>query len=378
MQGGQTGEAAVNSWELAFRLGIQTSSIFINSANGVSLYQVPNTDTSGWSALDTTGLQTWHQLFNSDTSWEYGAFDRSSTGFPDFSWGDYDFTSHVVTGDSLYVIKLSGSVYKKLWIVKKDFGNWTFRYANLDNTGDQVVTLNNADYTDKNFAYYSITNGSALNLEPNTSDWDVLFTRYLTLLPPDNTPYLVTGVLNNVGVTVAEANGVDVQSVDPADYENSYVASISEIGYDWKYFDMNLNQFVVVSDLCYFVKSLDGNVYKIVFTGFEGAATGNISWEQSSAITSIQSINSDLSSAMVYPNPVSDKLNIVFDVKQNISNLKITLFDLNGKEMFHTATSGFAGLNQQQFLLPELSNGLYLLKLDAAGGIVNLKVMINR
>jgi hypothetical protein len=140
MQGGQTGEAAVNSWELAFRLGIQTSSIFINSANGVSLYQVPNTDTSGWSVLDTTGLQTWHQLFNSDTSWEYGAFDRSSTGFPDFSWGDYDFTSHVVTGDSLYVIKLAGSVYKKLWIVKKDFGNWTFRYANLDNTGDQVVS----------------------------------------------------------------------------------------------------------------------------------------------------------------------------------------------------------------------------------------------
>jgi hypothetical protein len=206
----------------------------------------------------------------------------------------------------------------------------------------------------------------------------VLFTRYLTLLPPDNTPYFVTGVLNNVGVTVAEANGVDVQTVDPADYENLYVASISEIGYDWKYFDMNLNQFAVVADLCYFVKSLDGNVYKIVFTGFEGAATGNISWEQSSAITSIQSINGDLSSAMVYPNPVSDKLNIVFDVKQNISDLKITLFDLNGKEMFHTATSALAGLNQQQFLLPELSNGLYLLKLDAAGGIVNLKVMINR
>ena len=378
MQGGQTGEAAVNSWELAFRLGIQTSSIFINSANSVSLYQVPNTDTSGWSTLDTTGLQTWHQLFNSDTSWEYGAFDRSSTGFPDFSWGDYDFTSHVVTGDSLYVIKLGGSVYKKLWIVKKDFGNWTFRYANLDNTGDQVVTLNNADYTDKNFAYYSITNGSSLNLEPNTSDWDVLFTRYLTLLPPDNTPYLVTGVLNNVGVTVAEANGVDVQSVDPADYENFYVSSISEIGYDWKYFDMNLNQFAVVADLCYFVKSLDGNVYKIVFTGFEGAATGNISWEQSSAITSIHSINSDLNSAMVYPNPVSDKLNLVFDLKKNSSNLKIALFNLDGKEVFHAATSANAGLNQQQFLMPELSNGLYLLKLDDGGSVINLKVIINR
>jgi hypothetical protein len=168
---GNTGEAAVNSWELAFRLGLQTSSIFINSANGVYLYHVPNTDTAGWLSLDTTGLSTWQQLFNSDSSWEFGAFDRSSTGFPDFSWGDYDFTTHVVTGDSLYILRLDGSgtpVYKKLWIVKKDFGNWVFRFANLDNTGDQTVTILGADYPDKNFAYYTITNESALNLEPNT------------------------------------------------------------------------------------------------------------------------------------------------------------------------------------------------------------------
>ncbi len=141
---------------------------------------------------------------------------------------------------------------------------------------------------------------------------------------------------------------------------------------------MNLNQFAVVADLCYFVKSLDGNVYKIVFTGFEGAATGNISWEQSSAITSIHSINSDLNSAMVYPNPVSDKLNLVFDLKKNSSNLKIALFNLDGKEVFHAATSANAGLNQQQFLMPELSNGLYLLKLDDGGSVINLKVIINR
>ncbi len=376
MQGGQTGEAAINSWELAFRLGIQTSSIFINSANNVSLYQVPNTDTSGWTTLDTSGLQTWHQLFNSDTSWEYGAFDRSSTGFPDFSWGDYDFTSHVVTGDSLYIIKLNGSVYKKLWIIKKDFGNWTFRYANLDNTGDQVVTLNNADYDGKNFAYYSITNATALNLEPNTTDWDILFTRYLTLLPPDNTPYLVTGVLNNVGVMAAEASGVDVQSVDPADYQNSYVASISEIGYDWKYFDMNQNQFNVVPDLCYFIKSMDGNIYKLIFTGFEGASTGNISWEQSLAITSVNEIEGEISSALVYPNPVSDRLGIVFDLKKNISNLKIALFDLNGKSVMETTVSAIVGLNHQQFNLHDLADGLYLLKLNAAESMINLKVMI--
>ncbi|MEO6166891.1 MAG: T9SS type A sorting domain-containing protein [Chitinophagales bacterium] len=375
MQGGQTGEAAVNSWELAFRIGLQNSSIFINSANGVSLYAVPNADTAGWYSIDTTGLQSWQQLFNSDTSWEFGAFDRSSTGFPDFSWGDYDLNTHVVTGDSLYIIK-TAATYKKLWIIKKDFGNWTFRYANLDNTGDQTVVLNGTDYTDKNFAYYSITNGAPLNLEPVTTNWDILFTRYTTLLPPDNTPYLVTGVLNNVGVTVAEANNVDVNSAEASDYSNAYTASISEIGYDWKYFDMNVGQYFVTDSLCYFVKSLDGNIYKLVFKEFAGSSTGNISWEQNNAITSVSNLNASFTSAAIYPNPVSDKLNIIFNTRKSLNNLNITLSDINGITVYQTYSDASAGLNQKQFSLPDLENGFYFLRLDSGGDAMNLKVMV--
>ncbi|MBK9732286.1 MAG: T9SS type A sorting domain-containing protein [Chitinophagaceae bacterium] len=375
MQGGVTGQAAINSWELAFRLGLQNSSIFINSANGVNLYHVPNTDTTGWLTLDTTGLQSWQQLYNSDTSWEYGAFDRSSTGFPDFSWGDYDFTTHVVTGDSLYVIK-TGSVFKKLWIMKKDFGNWTFRYANLDNTGDQTIIINDADYPNKNFAYYSITNGTPLNLEPDNTNWDILFTRYVTLLPPDNTPYLVTGVLNNVGVTVAQANNVDVNTVNASAYDNAYTASISEIGYDWKFFDMASGQYALVDSLCYFVKSLDGNIYKLVFTGFAGSATGDISWEQSNSITSVNNLNYSIGSATIYPNPVNEKMNLIFDAKKAISNLQVSLNDVNGREVYHTTLNANSGLNQRQLSLPAISDGLYILLLDAGNEVSALKVMV--
>jgi hypothetical protein len=284
---GNAGSFPINGWELAFRLGLQTSSIFINSANGVSLFHVSNTDTSGWATFDTTGITSWKELFNSDTSWEYGAFDISSTGFPDFSWGDYDLNTHIVTGDSLYIIKLNSSTYKKLWIVKKDFGNWTFRYANLDNTEDVTVTINGADFPNKNFAYYSITNSQTLNSEPDNSAWDLLFTRYLTLLPPDNTPYLVSGVLTNVGVETAEARPVDLSTVDLSNYTDSFTSNISQIGYDWKYFDMTLNEYFVEDSLCYFVKSINSDIYKIVFKSFEGSSTGNISWEQTFLLTSL-------------------------------------------------------------------------------------------
>lgn len=376
MQNGNAGQAAINSWDLAFRIGLQNSSIFINSANGVSLYQVPNTDISGWSTLDTVGLHTWHQLFNSDTSWEFGAFDRSTTVFPDFGWGVYDMATHVVNGDSLFIIKLGNSIYKKLWIVKKDFGNWTFRYADLDNSNDQTVTINGADYPDKNFAYFSLSNGTSLNLEPNTSDWDVLFTRYVTLLPPDNTPYLVTGVLSNTDISVARAEGVDVNSVDATTYGNNYVDNISTIGYDWKYFDMNAGQYAIVDSLCYFIKLTDGNIYKLVFTEFEGSSTGVISWEQTNLISSISNLNHSLSAAAIYPNPVKGRLNVVFDMKRSVDELQVFLNDIDGREVYHSAMSANYGINQQSIALPELPNGLYLLRLASGDDALQLKVII--
>lgn len=376
LQSGMSGQASINSWELAFRMGLQNSSIFINSANGVSLYQVPNTDISGWATLDTAGLNTWPQLFNSDTSWEFGAFDRSTTVFPDFGWGVYDMTTHVVNGDSLFILKLGTSNYKKLWIVKKDFGNWTFRYANLDNTNDQTVTLNATDYPDKNFAYYSVTNSTPLNLEPDNSNWDLLFTRYVTLLPPDNMPYLVTGVLSNAGVAVARAANVDVNTAEANDYSNAYVNSISAIGYDWKYFDMNSSQYVIVDSLCYFVKLADGSIYKLVFTDFEGSSTGVISWSQTDLVSSVSNLNLALSAAAVYPNPVHDRLQLVFDAKSSLNEVRLILNDVNGREVFSTDFPAASGINQRSFQLPELPVGLYLLALKSGNDEVHLKVMI--
>jgi hypothetical protein len=375
---GNAGSFPINGWELAFRLGLQTSSIFINSANGVSLFHVPNTDTSGWATFDTTGITSWKELFNSDTSWEYGAFDISSTGFPDFSWGDYDLNTHIVTGDSLYIIKLNSSTYKKLWIVKKDFGNWTFRYANLDNTEDVTVTINGADFPNKNFAYYSITNSQTLNSEPDNSAWDLLFTRYLTLLPPDNTPYLVSGVLTNVGVETAEARPVDLSTVDLSNYTDSFTSNISQIGYDWKYFDMTLNEYFVEDSLCYFVKSINSDIYKIVFKSFEGSSTGNISWEQTFLLTSLSPIQKQLESASVFPNPVTNYFDLIFYARESLSNVDIEVYNVDGIRVMHTLIDANQGLNQKKLTLPELASGVYLVNISTLNDGINLKMVVAR
>ncbi len=375
---GNAGSFPINGWELAFRLGLQTSSIFINSANGVSLYQVPNTDTSGWATLDTTGITSWKELFNSDTSWEYGAFDISSTGFPDYSWGDYDFNTHIVTGDSLYIIKLNSSTFKKLWIIKKDFGNWTFRYANLDNSEEVTVTINGSDFPNKNFAYYSITNSQALSSEPDNTTWDLLFTRYLTLLPPDNTPYLVTGVLTNVGVETAEAHPVDLSTVNLSNYTDSFTSNISEIGYDWKYFDMSVNQYFVEDSLCYFVKSINSDIYKIVFKSFEGSSTGNISWEQTFLLTSISPLQQQLESASIFPNPVTNYFDLIFYARESLSNVNVEVYNVDGRRVMHTNIDAHQGFNQKQLSLPELASGVYLVNISTLNDGINLKMVVAR
>jgi len=50
---------------------------------------------------------------------------------------------------------------------------------------------------------------------------------------------------------------------------------ISIIGSDWKSFDMATFTYVVEEDLCYFVKRGE-EIYKIIFTGTDGSASGKI------------------------------------------------------------------------------------------------------
>lgn len=62
------------NWDVAFGVYLFDAAVIINSENGVTLYNVPNTDTAGWLTLDTSGLSTWPVLYNSDTALEYRRF----------------------------------------------------------------------------------------------------------------------------------------------------------------------------------------------------------------------------------------------------------------------------------------------------------------
>lgn len=356
------------NWDLAFHTGVFEVSILANHNNGVTVYQCPNANITGFPTLDTTGISAWQVLNNTDTSWSWGALNvnyNSANPF-DYGWGIYDMISHTVNGDSLFVIKLTTpgfpDDYRKLAIQQKTLsGDYIIHYANLDNTNDVTTTIYKSNYVDKNFGYYSLRNNAALDREPITSSWDILFTRYYANLG-GGVYYPSTGVLNNIDVQAAEARGVDLAVVDPANYSGLYSTNISEIGYDWKTF--NGMSFVIEDSLCYFINSQNGNISKITFTGFGGSANGNIFFELTSYPTAINEIaDAQLKSMTLFPNVTSDYSNFVFNSKTK-GKFDLSIIAINGSKVMQQSFEATSGLNNRTLNVSDFKKGIYLVRIS--------------
>jgi hypothetical protein len=272
-----------SNWDIAFETGTWTSTIIINSGAGIKLYTYPDGDISSWNSVNINSIVNWKEMYNSDTTWNFGAFERNALGHPDYGWGIYNSVTHDVVGDSLFMIQLADQSYKKLWIKKKASVDnvYIFQFANIDGSGLVLDTVDCKPYTSKNFIYYSFNTKEAVDREPDTNNWDFVVTKYIEMIPDGNggtVPYPVTGILTNTGVRSATLNNVPVSTTD---YSSAiFVTSISEIGSDWKSFDMGTYQYTVIDDRVYFIRDKDNSVFRMVFTGFEGSSTGVIKFDK--------------------------------------------------------------------------------------------------
>ena len=377
MQNGEIINTSNQDWDIAFSTASMSSTIRTNDGKAVELYTYQDGDTSAWNDINNSAINNLPKLmFNSDTSWEYGAFDINQVGGFDYGWGIYNLQTHHLVGDSLYLIKTINGNWKKLWIKSKILGKYTISYADLD--GSNIVNMNIAasNYSNKNFIYYSLDSDLIVDREPNKNDWDITFTKYLTPYPFQGgfTPYSVTGVLHNEGVEVAQADNIS----SPLTYNNynlySFSNNINTIGFDWKVFQ---GSYTIVNNLCYFVRDKSNNIWRLTFTNFEGTSTGNIEFNtkllSSTAIEDIDGINT----LKIYPNPtlLGQDIAVIYELKSN-QEAVIMLHDITGKEVY-SSTLRNNGLKSHNIATQNLCEGVYLLTINLDGIQKSERIIIN-
>ena len=363
-----------NNWDLAFSAAGGGASIRINGQSGIVLYNYPNGDTSAWASLDTSGINNWSSVYNSDNSWSNGAFNinASSSNPLDLGWGIYSTITHHVTGDSLNVIKLSNGTYKKLQILKLSGGNYDFRYANIDGSNEVITSISKSNYSGKNFGYYSLVNGTEIDREPLSIDWHLVFTKYITTLP-SGLNYGVTGVLSNKNMQIAKAENVDVSTADYSSH--TYISEINAIGYNWKSFNMANFSYDIQDSLCYFIKDDIDNIWKLQLTGFDGSSTGGIFFNIEKILSSYINEHENLS-FHIYPNPSTNGyLTIINDIDQVYENSSVNIFDINGRLVLHKKII-HSGFTVKKINIDELDSGIYIVSLINGDKLINKKLII--
>lgn len=263
-----------SDFDLSFSCADTSSIIRLNTATFMKAAITDQTDLT--KVMDTTGL-TWK-------------FDKSD-GNPDstalFNWISFTGNDTIYPG-KVYVINRGLNEVginlglRKIIFEKLKNNTFYFRYSNMDNTNlveasiQKIQGYNDVQYSFKSDNFVEPT-------EPNTINWDLLFTQYTTLLytnEGDAYPYLVTGTLTNMnGTSVAFDSTMVFNEItlDDALYLD-FSTSQDAIGYEWKelFGDINGGDYYYKAreNYNYIIHSQSGIYYKLRFVGFYNAETG--------------------------------------------------------------------------------------------------------
>ncbi|MFA9214289.1 MAG: T9SS type A sorting domain-containing protein [Candidatus Methylacidiphilales bacterium] len=374
------------NWHLAFAVRnaqpplktMQASTVLINEGRGVSLYE-SNQSFSNWSTFDTTGWKTWPAAFNSDSTWDIGAFNknRSLSNPFDYGWGTYDMTSRDVSGSKVFLIAVdnaqnpfgSPSSFRKISIQKIAYDSmWVFTISRLDGTDSNTVTIKKKDFAGKLFAFYNMNTKTVIDREPvPAKDWNLLFTRYkaLVTLGPNTIMYPVAGVLQNNNTMAYKVQG---DSANSFRYDTlQFVSKIRTIDWDWKVITTAPGAWPVKDSLVYFTR-VANKINKIKFTSYyAGTDRQSIVFNKTEyAGLSVNETVKNKLQVSVYPNPANE--NIFVSLNENVKLAQVTVSNLSGKAIISSEITA-----DNKIDVSSLPMGMYLLTIATNNGSETVK-----
>ncbi len=386
LQTGKKDTVNNRNWHLAFAVRnaqpptktMQAATVLINEGRGVSLFET-NKTLADWNTFDTTGWNTWKPAYNSDSSWDVGAFNknRDTAQSFDYGWGMYNMTSRNVSGSKIYLIAVDNAQnpfgtptnFRKICIQKIVYDTqWVFTISKLDGTDSNTVTINKKDFAGKLFAYYNMNSNIVIDREPiPANQWNLLFTRYkaLVTLGPTTIMYPVMGVLQNMNTKAYKLTG---SSAFTANYDTmKFIPKIRTIDWDWKVITTSPGEWPIVDTTVFFTKNAN-QINKIKFTRYYAASDRQVivfNKTKYDALAVNEAIKNKLQ-VSVYPNPANENLFVALDSKTKIA--QITISDLSGKTIINTNL-----LNQNNIDISGLKVGMYMLTVSTENGSETVK-----
>jgi hypothetical protein len=181
----------------------------------------------------------------------------------------------------------------------------------------------------------------------------------------------VTGVLSNDDHILAQEvreSGMD-QSTHNSYVDTAFTDTISIIGSDWKTFDMGSFTYILNDTVVYYLKTDDGDsttnsaYYKIYFTGFTGSSEGKYTFMQE-RLTFVSAEEHEIQNLLqVYPNPATDRINVVFDF---VGRSDIDIIDMTGR-LVHTTQYDASGFTNLSLDVSSLNTGVFFIRVSAEG-----------
>ena len=347
-----------DNWDIAFESKGFTASVLINGQKGIMLYSSPY-EVKDWASFDTTGYAAWPTTQNSRESWSKGAFNHNLSSEFDLGWGTYNVSNHVITGDSVFLVELEDGSMRKLYVNELASGVYKFTYANVDGSNEKTVELKKNDIGAQNFGFYSLKDEMFMVREPDTEEWDVVFTEYISPIPTGPgqfVDYPVTGVKINKNVQVAQRDGMDVTSDDTSNL--NWSTNMTEIGSDWK--SWNGTAYEYEEDRAYFVKLDGGQMWKMYFTKYEGGPLGNFYFVKEKMASGVGIETIAASRVNVYPNPVNQGSAINISLDDNTQLVEVRVYN-QAMQLVSVQESASIATN-------DLVTGLYFMAVETTEG----------
>ncbi len=256
-------------WDIEFSSILDTFVVRLNSAKFMTVYNTNKLNFDNVTANDTSNLDV--------SQWKYdnpsGKLDSTAIG----KWWELIKGGEIISKSEVYIVnrgvneRAKPQGYKKMQILGFENNTYFIKIANLDGTDIQEIEIPRNPL--KNFVQVTFNSPpKIINIEPNTLDWDICFTKYTELLyTSDGVPtwYSVTGPLLNpktVAVAIDTSKSFDLISIQDVD-KYTFSSNINAIGHTWKWFDLGKGAYIINPNINYILRTQVGYI-KMHFIGF--------------------------------------------------------------------------------------------------------------